>query len=89
MLGVVVVFCLGVLNFAAHKAVIESGHPILTQVPWFFRPLGGRLSLVVEFAMLLGAMVMAASGSSGWAWIYALYTLLNGFSAWLIFSGKL
>ena len=88
MLGVVVVFCLGIVNFAAHKAVIESGHPILTQVPWFFRPLGGRLSLIVEFAMLLGAMVMVASGSAGWAWIYALYTMLNGLSAWLIFSGK-
>lgn len=88
MLGVFVVFCLGVLNFAAHKAVIESGHPILSQVPWFFRPLGGRLSLIVEFAMLLGAMVMAASGSAGWAWLYALYTLLNGVSAWLIFSGR-
>lgn len=88
MLSVAVVFCLGVLNFAAHKAMLESGHPILAQVPWFFRPLGGRLSLVVEFAMLLGAMVMAASGSTGWTWIYALYTLLNSFSAWLIFSGK-
>ncbi|GGC04126.1 hypothetical protein GCM10011494_23230 [Novosphingobium endophyticum] len=88
MLGIIVVFCLGVVNFAAHKAVLESGHPILAQVPWFFRPLGGRLSLVVEFAMLLGALVMAASGSAGWAWLYALYTGLNGISAWLIFSGK-
>lgn len=88
MLGIIVVFCLGVVNFAAHKAVLESGHPILAQVPWFFRPLGGRLSLVVEFAMLLGALVMVASGSVGWAWIYALYTGLNGISAWLIFSGR-
>jgi hypothetical protein len=88
MLSVVVVFCLGVVNFAAHRAVLESGHPILAQVPWFFRPLGGKLSLVVEFAMLLGAMVMVASGSTGWAWVYMLYTALNGVSAWLIFSGK-
>jgi hypothetical protein len=89
MVGLVVVFCLGVLNFAAHKAVLESGHPMLAHVPWFFQPLGGRLSLIVEFAMLLGAMVMAAAGSTGWALVYAFYTLLNGFSAWLIFSGKL
>lgn len=89
MLGFVFVFCFGVLNFAAHKAKLESGHPMLSHLPWFFQPLGGRLSLVVEFAMLLGAMVMAAAGSAGWAWIYALYTLLNGFSAWLIFSGRL
>lgn len=84
MLPLAVVFCLGVLNFAAHKAVLESGHPMLAQVPWLFQPLGGRLSLIVEFAMLLGAMIMAAAGSSGWAWTYAGYTALNALAAWLI-----
>ncbi len=87
-MGLVIVFCLGVLNFTAHKAVLESGHPMLAQVPWFFQPLGGRLSLVVEFAMLLGTMVMVAAGSTGWAWIYAIYSLLNGLSAWLIFTRR-
>lgn len=84
-----VVFCLGVLNFAAHKAVLESGHPMLSQVPWLFRPLGGRLSLVAEFAMLLGALVMAAAGSAGWTLLYLLYTGLNGVAAWLIASGRM
>lgn len=89
MLPLVVVFCLGILNFAAHKAVLESGHRLLAQVPWLFRPLGGRLSLLVEFTMLLGAMIMAAAGSFGWALVYAAYTALNGFSAWLIVSGRM
>lgn len=89
MLPLVFVFCFGVLNFAAHKALIESGHLMRTQVPWFFHALGGRLGLVVEFTMLLGAMIMAAAGSVGWAWTYALYTALNGFSAWLIFSRRI
>jgi hypothetical protein len=89
MLSIVFVFCFGVVNFAAHKAVIESGHPMLAQVPWFFQSLGGRLSLVVEFAMLLGALIMAAAGSAGWAWVYAFYTGLNGLSAWLIFNRRL
>lgn len=84
MLPVVFVFCFGIVNFAAHKAVLESGHPMLSQVPSLLRPLGGRLSLVVEFAMLLGALVMAASGSAGWAWVYAIYTMLNLAAAWLI-----
>lgn len=88
MFALLIVFCLGVFNFAAHKAVLESGHPMLAQVPWLFRPLGGRLSLVVEFAMLLGAMVMASAGSIGWTWVYLLYSLLNGLSAWLIASGR-
>lgn len=88
MTPLIFVFCFGVINFAAHKAVLESGHPMLAHVPWFFQVLGGRLSLIVEFAMLLGAMIMAAAGSAGWAWLYAFYTALNGFSAWLVFSGR-
>lgn len=84
MLPLLVVFCLGVLNFAAHRAVLESGHPMLAQVPWLLQPLGGRLSLIVEFVMLLGAMIMAAAGSVGWAWIYAAYTAINALAAWLI-----
>lgn len=87
-MGLMLVFFLGVFNFAAHKAVLESGHALLSQVPWFFRPLGGRLSLVVEFAMLLGAMIAVGGHSAGWAWIYLLYSLLNGISAWLISSGR-
>ncbi len=83
-----IVFFLGVFNFAAHKAVLESGHPMLAHVPWFFQPLGGRLSLIVEFVMLLGAMVMVAAGSLGWAWTYLVYTALNGLSAWLIHTGR-
>lgn len=67
--------------------MLESGHALLSQVPWFFGPLGGRLSLVVEFAMLLGAMIAVAGHSTGWTWIYLLYSLLNGLSAWLISSG--
>lgn len=89
MLPIVFVFCFGVLNFAAHKAVIESGHPMLVHVPRFLQSLGGRFGLVVEFAMLLGAMIMAAAGSAGWAWLYAVYTALNGVSAWLIASRRL
>ncbi len=88
-MAIVIVFILGVLNFAAHKAVLESAHPMLRHVPWLFKPLGGRISLLVEFAMLLGAMVMVAAGSLGWAWLYALYSAMNGLSAWLIVSRRM
>ncbi|PNU01834.1 hypothetical protein A8V01_11640 [Novosphingobium guangzhouense] len=88
MAPLILVFCFGIVNFAAHKALLESNHPMLAQVPWFFQALGGRLSLVVEFVMLLGVMIVAAAGSTGWALLYALYTALNGVSAWLIFSGR-
>ncbi|MFO1255077.1 MAG: hypothetical protein U1E37_05340 [Sphingomonadaceae bacterium] len=88
-MGLVLVFLLGVGNFAVHKAVLASRHPLLGRVPFFFHLLGGRFSLVVEFAMLLGAMLMVAQGSLGWALFYAAYTAVNALSAWLIVSGRI
>ena len=81
-------FMLGVANFTMHKAVLESGHPLLGQAPWFFHLLGGRFSLIVEFVMLLGAMLMVGQGSAGWAWFYCGYTLINALSVWLVLSGR-
>ena len=88
-MAIVFLFLLGVANFAMHKAVLESGHPLLRQAPWFFHLLGGRFSLIVEFLMLLGSMLMAAQGSAVWAWGYAAYSGLNGLSVWLILSGRI
>lgn len=84
----VLAFILGVANFAMHRAVLESGHPLLGRVPGFVHLLGGRLSLGVEFLMLLGTMLMVAQGSSGWAWFYLGYSLFNALSAWMILSGR-
>ena len=58
----IVIFLLGVANFAMHRAVQESRHPLLDQAPWFFSAMGGWFSLSVEFIMLVGCMAMAASG---------------------------
>lgn len=87
-MALVLIFLLGVVNFAMHKAVLESGHPMLGAAPWYFHLLGGRVSLGVEFLMLLGTMLMVAYGSPGWGWFYAVYSLANGASAWLILTGR-
>lgn len=87
-MALVALFLLGIVNFAMHKAVLESGHPLLGRSPWFMHMLGGRFSLVVEFLMLLGAMLMSYQGSSGWAWGYGVYSALNGVSAWLILTRR-
>ena len=84
----ILTFLLGVGNFAMHRAVLDSGHPMLTQMAWLFRPMAGRLSLMVEFVMLLGSMLMVAAGSTGWAIGYAAYSVVNLLSAWLILSGR-
>jgi hypothetical protein len=88
-MGLILIFFFGIGNFAAHKAVLESHHPLLDQVPLFFQLLGGRFSLLIEFAMLLGAMLMVAQGSLGWALFYGAYTAVNALSAWLIMSGRI
>lgn len=88
-MGILVAFLLGIANFAMHKAVLESRHPMFGQVPWFYHLLGGRFSMLVEFAMLLGTMLMISAGSNAWAWGYAVYSLVNAVSAWLILSHRI
>jgi hypothetical protein len=87
-MGLIFVLLLGIGNFAVHKAVLESDHPLLGRLPWFFQPLGGRFSLGVEFVMLLGALLLVQQGSTIWALFYAAYSLVNIGSAWLILSGR-
>lgn len=88
-MGLILTFLLGIGNFAVHKAVLESDHPLLGRVPWFFHLLGGRFSLAVEFIMLLGALLMVQQGSVVWAWFYAGYSLVNLASAWLILTRRI
>ena len=87
-MGLILLFILGIGNFAAHQAVLQSRHPLLGQVPFFFHLLGGRFSLIVEFLMLLGAMLMVSQGSWGWALFYGAYTAVNVIAAWLILSRR-
>ena len=87
-MALIVVFLLGIGNFAMHKAVLESGHRLLGQ---FALSSGGktrRVTLLVEFVILLAAMLGTANGLPGLAWGYLLYTLANGLSAWLILTGR-
>lgn len=82
------IFLLGVANFAMHKAVLASGHPLLRSSPWFTAALGGKASLVTEFVVLLAAMFLAGKGYPGVAWAYAAYSGLNAVAAWLILSRR-
>ena len=88
-MALILTFIMGICNFTLHKAVLESRHPIIAAVPWFFHLLGGKASLVLEFAMLLGALLVVAQGASGWAWFYGAYSAVNAVSAWLILTGRI
>ena len=85
----IALFLLGVGNFAVHKAVLESGHPMLDALPSFYRSGGGRFSLMFEFFMLLAAMVLASQAWAGMAWAYGIYSLFNFATAWLILTGRI
>ncbi len=87
-MAILITFLLGIGNFALHRAVMDSRHPLLGRVPWFYHHLGGHFSLAVEFLMLLATLLFAAQ-SIVWAPIcYVVYSMLNSFSAWLILSGR-
>lgn len=87
--AVLIIALLGIGNFALHRAVLESGHPLMGQMPGYVQALGGRLSLVAEFLVLLAALLLAANGWPMLAWAYLAYSALNGVAAWLILSGRI
>lgn len=87
MAALLVTFLFGIANFALHKAVLESGHPLLGRMP-FMNMLGPRASLTAEFLVLLGAMLLVGNGSVLWAWAYFGYTAFNALAAWLILTRR-
>ena len=87
-LAVISIAILGVFNFAMHAAVLERGHPLADQMPDFLAVLGGRLTFVAEFAVLLFALLLAANGWPEMGWAYLAYTVLNAMAAWLILRRK-
>ena len=89
----VLIFLLGIANFAAHKAVLESGHPMIARIPLMrSRPFGGRfgtLSLLLEFILLFATMLFLSEGYHAIVWVYALYSLSNIASAWALLTGRI
>jgi hypothetical protein len=84
----IVIFVLGVGNFALNRAVFDSGHPLLARLPHRSRVLGHRAALVTEFAVLFFALLLAEKGWPGFVWAYGAYTGFNTLAAWLILNRK-
>lgn len=89
LMVVLFTFLLGIGNFAMHKAVLESRHPLLGQMPWFFHMLGGRISLVSEFLVLLAALLLVANSHPFWGAAYLGYSAFNALAAWLIITRRI
>ncbi len=84
----VIIFVLGIANFAINRAVFESGHPLFARLPQISQTLGRRAALVSEFAVLLVALMLSVEGWPVFAYAYVVYTLCNGGAAWLILTRR-
>lgn len=85
----IAIFFLGILNFALHKAVLESGHPMLEHMGWRIFANGGRLSLAAELLLLVIALFFARYGYAAAGWFYAAYTGGNALAAYLVITRKI
>ncbi len=84
-----VIFLLGIGNFALHRAVMESGHPLLKDMPGLAQRRGRNIAMLIEFAVLLAAMQLVYQGYSVIAWVYVAYSAINAMSAWLIVTRRI
>ena len=86
---IMLIFLMGIANFAMHRAVFAADHPLFADAPWFGSRIGGRVARAIEFAVLVAALAFAY-GESRWAVIaYGIYTAANALAAWLILSRRL
>ena len=60
-MALIVIFLLGVGNFAMHKAVLESGHRMIGQFGLAPGRGARRVTLAVEFVILLAGVVYLAT----------------------------
>jgi hypothetical protein len=86
---IIVIFLCGVGNFAMHKAMLESDHPLIAEARGSFRRiLGPYGSYILEFIMLAAALIFANMGMASAVIFYAIYTITNCAAAFILFSNK-
>lgn len=87
-MAVLLIFLLGIGNFALHRAVVESDHPMVGQLALRPGQIGRRVAFGTELVILLVALGLARNGWPPAAWAYCAYSALNGVSAWAVRSGR-
>ena len=86
---ILIIFICGIANFAMHKAMMESNHPMISEARTSFSKfLGPYGSYILEFIMLAAALIFANMGMLTAMIFYCVYTLANGAGAWVLFSNK-
>jgi hypothetical protein len=84
----IIIFVLGIGNFALGRAIFASGHPMFARLPQSSQTLARRASLATEFVVLYFALLLSVQGWPAFAWAYLGYSALNGVAGWLILTGR-
>jgi len=84
-----VTFLCGIGNFTTHRAVMESGHPMITDTrDRLVKILGPYGTYILEFGMLLAALTFANMGMASVVIFYFIYSLVNFTGAYMLLSNK-
>jgi len=85
LIATIVIFLCGTANFAMHRWMIESGHPlVMAATRPIQRLLGRNATYVFEFTLLAGTMAAASRWWFPALMLYGVYTALNAAAiAWL------
>lgn len=83
--ALIAIFLAGTGNFAMHRWLLESGHPLVdAAIAPIRRALGRHATYVLEFLLLLGAMLLSVQNWFVALCLYGVYTALNAATiAWL------
>ncbi len=85
LIAMLAIFCGGIANFAMHRWMLESGHPVVdAAVAPVSRLLGRHATYGFEFALLVMALWLAQERWFPALMLYGVYTALNAATiAWL------
>ena len=89
IMATVLVFLLGVGNFALHGAVTAAHRPLFADLAPDVLSTIRAASIGLEFALLCGALYAAETALEPWLWAYAGYSLFNIVAAWVLIAGRL
>ncbi len=77
-LSLLFIFAFGVANFAVHRAMLESRHPLIEEATAPLRgTFGQQATYVLEFLMLVAAMMAEGKYPILSLSLYGIYTIFN------------
>jgi hypothetical protein len=78
VIAIIAILIAGAGNFAMHRWMLESGHPLVEVATGpMRRTLGRHSTYVLEFALLMGALWLAEHRWFPALMLYGVYTVLN------------